>query len=136
MAGGFDNNRAPISSTELMNFMDQSSGWRDSCALPMARFALAGTTISGVFHVTGGSRKTNQHCNDNHEILAWDPVGENWTLVGHTIMPRDSHAVTEVDLDDLKTFCTTTSTTAIATPSTTAVTTNPVTTTNTATLYS
>ena len=122
VAGGYTTHGDPLSSTEVINFMDQSGGWRESSRLPSPRFALAGTTLSGVFHVTGGSRIVNQYCDDNHEILSWDSVAETWNLVGHTILPRDSHAVTEVNLDDIKTFCSheTTSTSApTSEPSTT-----------------
>ena len=113
----------PLSSTEVMNFMDQSTGWRETTALPSPRFALAGATLSGVFHVIGGSRRVNHYCDNNTEILSWDPVGENWNLVGQTLLPRDQHAVTVVNLDNLKPIC---FTSPIIT-----TTTSPITTTNT-----
>ena len=108
VAGGTNDREqfgGPLSSTEIMNFMDQSGGWRQTTALPSARFALTGASLSGVFHVIGGSRKVNQYCDNNTEILSWDSVGENWNLVGQTLLPRDEHAVTVVNLDDLKPLC-------------------------------
>ena len=42
--------------------------------------------FSGKFHITGGwVENMNGESND---VLAWEPVTENWELVGHLINAR------------------------------------------------
>ena len=85
-----------------MDYTSEGS-WREVGPLPSPRIGLAGATVGGVFHVTGGCESDD--CSYIDEVLAWDAVSEIWSLAGHTKGVRHKHAVTVVALDAMMTYC-------------------------------
>lgn len=109
-------NERHLASTELI---DHSNGaqWREVTPLPSPRrgtfficlhyfqfvksSGLRGATLSNMFHVTGGSNTSE----DFDSILAWDPVSETWTEIGHLKKGRFYHAITTVAIGDVLDLC-------------------------------
>ena len=87
-------------STEVMAHPEGS--WREAGPLPSVRYGAVGASLAGVFHISGGWHL--EHYLD--EILAWDPVTETWSMVGHLTTARRYHGATEVDLDNVAGLCT------------------------------
>lgn len=107
MAGGWGGHE--LDSTEVMDY-GKAGGWggvwREVGLLPSPRDSLRGATLAGIFHVTGGFGPfIKPEAMD--EILAWDSVSETWAVAGQLSQARHRHAVTEVPLDALANFCST-----------------------------
>jgi len=87
--------------TELLDYSNTDSGWREAGPLPSARYGLAGANLEEVFHVSGGWNSSAKFT----DILAWDPVAELWAHAGQLSNPRCLHSLTEVDLSLLEGLC-------------------------------
>jgi len=87
--------------TELLDYSNTDSGWREAGLLPSPRYGLAGANLEEVFHISGGRNSSAKFT----DILAWDPVSEQWSLAGQLSTPRNLHSLTEVDLNILEELC-------------------------------
>ena len=74
---------------------------------------MSGASLAGVLHVTGGYDGNNSHnftftTNPGDyldAVLAWDPVAETWSEAGKLDEPIYLHALTELPLAALQSFC-------------------------------
>lgn len=88
-------------STELLDYSNVDLGWREAGRLPSPRYGLAGAHLNGVFHVSGGRNSSTKFS----DILAWDPVAEQWSESGYLAVPRNLHSLTEVGLSHIEGLC-------------------------------
>jgi len=90
----------PLASTEVLSYPSDQS-WRPVAPLPSPRWGLRSVKLGGTLLVTGGGDASSE----TDEVLAWDPVSEEWEVAGRLIFPRGNHAVAEVPLGLLSSFC-------------------------------
>merc|ERR1712080_453139 len=70
-----------LDSTEIYDTLHEDKGsWVAAPSLPSARSGIVGASVSGVFHISGGSETVGGE--ELGEILAWNPVKGSWDLVG------------------------------------------------------
>ena len=103
VTGGHDKQLQYVSSTEVISYPD-GQAWREVGPLPSPRYGLRGASLAGVFHVTGGYNYIGM---DNYldQVLAWDPVAETWSEAGRLDEAIYLHAITELPLAALQSFC-------------------------------
>ena len=96
-------NNDDLHSTEIAEWQGASHQitWRKSQDLPSARSGLAGATLRGIFHVSGG-KKDGDYRDD---IYLWDGVSEKWTVVGNIWADRAEFAAAEVPLAAIEGHC-------------------------------
>jgi len=100
VTGGYDGQQV-LDSTERLNYSTEEPHWRVVGPLPAPRHGLRTAYISGMLHVTGGKLDTSEA----GEVLVWDPVAEDWAMVGGLQVNRQAHAVLEVPIVAVATDC-------------------------------
>jgi len=100
VTGGEDGFFTYLDSTEILSY-PEGTGWRQAGALPSPSFGVRAANVDGVLHLTGGWSDAG----DSSLVFAWDPVSEVWNEVGKLSSVRSEHAVTEVPLQTIASYC-------------------------------
>jgi len=100
VTGGEDGFFTYLDSTEILSY-PEGTGWRQAGALPSPSFGVRAANVDGVLHLTGGWSDAG----DSSLVFAWDPVSESWKEVGHLSSVRSEHAVAEVPLQTIASYC-------------------------------
>ena len=79
--------------------------WREVADLPSTTWGLRGVSLQGVLHVTGGDTTDGGTGGESPDILAWDPVAEEWALAGQMLEARYQHGVTKIPLSAVASLC-------------------------------
>jgi len=98
VAGG--GRELPLASTEVVEYPSDQS-WRSVGQLPSPRWGLRSVSLGGTLLVTGGGDASSE----TDEVVAWDPVTEEWEVAAHLSSSRGNHAVAEVPFNLLANFC-------------------------------
>jgi len=100
VTGGEDGFFTYLDSTEILSYPD-GTHWRKAGALPSPSFGVRAAKVDGVLHLTGGWSDAG----DSSLVFSWDPVGEVWNEVGQLSSVRSEHAVAEVPLQTVASYC-------------------------------
>ena len=85
---------------KVLDYSGEKPQWRETGRMPAFLRGLRGAKLDGVFHVTGAWQGTKRNLLESsggfdvdtlsasNSVLAWDPVAEIWSLVGHLAEPR------------------------------------------------
>ena len=79
--------------------------WREAGDLPSTIWGLREASLHGVLHVTGGDTTDGGTGGESANILAWDPVSEEWAVAGHMLEARYQHGVTKIPLSAVASLC-------------------------------
>ena len=94
VTGGFQGHS--LDSTEVMDYVGGLPGrWWPAQPLPSPRDSLRGANLDGQLFLAGGNTYPD---GPTTEILVWDPVSEEWLVVGHLDKARQRHALVAAPL--------------------------------------
>ena len=92
VAGGADNSKRPMSSTETL--LVGSASWEMASSLPAAVEGLRGVTIGDDIFLTGGMADNGTRS----DVLRYIVARNEWEIVGNMAKPRSAHAATAINL--------------------------------------
>ena len=99
VTGGFDGGGQTLASTEIF----QGGEWREGNPLPSPRYGARAGILGGRMFLTGGWGTGGLALD---EVVSFHPDTETWVTEGKLDTVMFYHAVTDIPLQDIHTYCT------------------------------